>query len=102
MKLLIKEANYRNVGIVPTDLASDTKFLKLDLLNQVTEDISDELYTIITKLESVQRLAKSIGYKDVDNKIDNIINTLSNTLDKDKNTDWKEILDNIEFYSQQL
>ena len=32
MKLTINEATYRNVGIIPTDLASDTKFLKLDLL----------------------------------------------------------------------
>lgn len=102
MKLTINEATYRNVGIVPTDLASDTKFLKLDLLNQVMEDISDELYTILNKLEAVQRLAKAIGYKDIDTKITEISEVLSNTLDKDKNNTWKEILDNIEYYSQQI
>lgn len=99
MKLILDEATYRNVGTIVADLASDTNFLKVDLLNEVIGDISDELYTITTKLEAVSRLAKAMGYKDCDIIINDIIEDLSSTLDKSKNLQWKELLDNIELYS---
>ena len=101
MKLKLEEATYRNVGLIPSDLVANTKFLKVDLLNEVISDISDELYTITDKLESVTRLAKAIGYEDADTNVNNIIQTLSNTLDRSYNKDWKELLDNIELYSKE-
>lgn len=91
MKLSLDEAEFRRVGRVDSDI-STSNYLKLNLIDEILGDISDEVFTIITKLESIQRLARHMNYNA---PVDNIINSLEDLFDINCNYDWKEIIDEL-------
>lgn len=91
MKLELDEADFRRVGRVNSD-GSTYNYLKLEMIDEILGDISDEVFTITTKLESIKRLAKQMNY---DAPVENIIDNLQELFDVDYNTAWKELIDNL-------
>ena len=61
MKLTLDEAEFRRVGRVSSDISTNN-YLKLEMIDEILGDISDEVFTITTKLESIKRLAKHMNY----------------------------------------
>lgn len=91
MKLTLDEAEFRRVGRVSSDISTNN-YLKLEMIDEILGDISDEVFTIITKLESIKRLAKHMNY---DVPIDCIIDNLESLFDIDYNDDWKVVIDGL-------
>ena len=61
MKLQLNESEFRRVGRVDSDISTNN-YLKLEMIDEILGDISDEIFTITTKLESIKRLAKHMNY----------------------------------------
>lgn len=91
MKLTLDEAEFRRVGRVSSDISTNN-YLKLEMIDEILGDISDEVFTITTKLGSIKRLAKHMNY---DVPIENIIDDLESLFDTDYNENWKMIIDGL-------
>lgn len=91
MKLQLNESEFRRVGRVDSDISTNN-YLKLEMIDEILGDISDEIFTITTKLESIKRLAKHMNY---DAPVESIIYDLENLFNIDYNSEWKDIIDNL-------
>lgn len=86
------EEKYRRVGHIDPDSINGTGYIRLETMNEILGDISDELWTITRKLEQFAKISNSLGCPI---NIQPIIDNLQNTLDEDKNYDWKTIMEKI-------
>ncbi len=91
MVKLIQE-KYRRVGHIDPDCINGTGYIRLETMDEILGDISDELWTITRKLEQFAKISNSLGCPI---NIQPIIDNLQNTLDEDKNYDWKTIMEKI-------
>ena len=91
MVKLIQE-EYRRVGHIDPDSINGTGYIRLETMDEILGDISDELWTITRKLEQFAKISNSLGCPI---NIQPIIDNLQNTLDEDKNYDWKIIMEKI-------
>lgn len=91
MVKLIQE-KYRRVGHIDPDSINGTGYIRLETMDEILGDISDELWTITRKLEQFAKISNSLGCPI---NIQPIIDNLQNTLDEDKNYDWKIIMEKI-------
>ena len=91
MKLQLNESEFRRVGRVDSDISTNN-YLKLEMIDEILGDISDEIFTITTKLESIKRLAKHMNY---DVPVESIIYDLENLFNINYNSEWKDIIDNL-------
>lgn len=91
MVKLIQE-KYRRVGHIDPDSINGTGYIRLETMDEILGDISDELWTITRKLEQFAKISNSLGCPI---NIQPIIDNLQNTLDEDKNYDWKTIMEKI-------
>lgn len=86
------EEKYRRVGHIDPDSINGTGYIRLETMDEILGDISDELWTITRKLEQFAKISNSLGCPI---NIQPIIDNLQNTLDEDKNYDWKTIMEKI-------
>jgi len=86
MFIELNEADYRHIDKIQND--NFNYELKVDMANAIIGDISDNLYTMTTKIESIQKIANSLGIN-IDNEINNIILELNDIF---SNSDWQNIL----------
>jgi len=94
---LLIENDFRSVG----NINCDGKYvLRLELINELLHDISDELYTITNNIENIGRIAEGIGCKDARKVANNIVNSLDSILNIKSNYEWKNLIDNLNLLSE--
>lgn len=72
-KMKIDEAEYRTLNKL--DNTNNAYEMKIDFANQIIDDIQDNIYNLSNKLESIQKIAKSL-HLDIDDDIDAVINSI--------------------------
>ena len=85
-KLTLDEMDYR-----PIDKFKNDNFnyeLKVDMANQIIDNITDNIYIISNKLESIQKIAKTLNL-DINKEIENIINNIYDIFNS--GNDWYKI-----------
>jgi hypothetical protein len=90
--IIILDEEYRRVGHIDPDSGNGTGYIRLETMDEILGDISDELWTITRKLEQFSKISKSLGCPI---NIEPIIDNLQNTLDENKNYNWKTIMEKI-------
>ena len=86
----MNEADYRAISKLRND--NFNYELKIDMANEIISDISDNVYIISNKLESIQKIAKSIGLN-IDFEVDEIIGNLNGLFE---GVAWDNILSEFE------
>ena len=94
----LKENDFRSVGTVNRE---GKYTLRLELIEELLQNISDELYTITNDIENLGRIAKSIGCNDANIITANIINSLESILNIEQNYEWKSLLDELNLLSEE-
>ena len=96
--IIIKENDFRSVGSINTD---GIYSLRLEMIEELLHDISDELYTITNKIENVGRLASTIGIADAKSITNDINDSLESILDVDENYNWKKLINELNKKSEE-
>ena len=89
-KKILDEADYKSISKLRND--NFNYELKIDMANEIINDISDNVYIISNKLEAIQKIAKSIGLN-IDFEVDEIIGNLNGLFE---GVAWDNILSEFE------
>ena len=92
-KKILDEADYKSISKLRND--NFNYELKIDMANEIINDISDNVYIISNKLEAIQKIAKSIGLN-IDFEVDEIIGNLNGLFE---GVAWDNILSEFDFNS---
>lgn len=96
--IILNESDFRSVGNINTE---GKYSLRLEMIEELIRDVSDELYTITNKIENIGRLASTIGIKDAKILTIKINEDLENILDINYNYNWQKLLYEINEKSEE-